>query len=89
MKTTFFSAAVLMVLAALPAVQGHIEMVDPPPYKSKKNPHAIKLQQIDYDMVSNLAATGVNFPCKGYHKLDAAHLLPVGKKWTAGPQSIK
>ncbi|KAK0386585.1 hypothetical protein NLU13_6420 [Sarocladium strictum] len=41
----------------------HMEMIEPPPFRSKVNTHAT---QKDFDMTSPLAGDGSNFPCKGY-----------------------
>jgi hypothetical protein len=42
----------------------HMEMIYPPPFRSKVNDHATTK---DFDMTSPLSADGSNFPCKGYH----------------------
>lgn len=44
--------------------QAHMEMIFPPPFKSKANPFANG--DVDYSMTSPLEADGSNFPCKGY-----------------------
>jgi hypothetical protein len=41
-----------------------MEMIYPPPFRSKVNDHATTK---DFDMTSPLSADGSNFPCKGYH----------------------
>ncbi|KAF7563151.1 hypothetical protein G7046_g982 [Stylonectria norvegica] len=45
---------------------GHMEMIYPPPFKSKFNPNAGT--DIDYDLMRPLDPTGADFPCKGYDK---------------------
>ncbi|PTB64405.1 lytic polysaccharide monooxygenase [Trichoderma citrinoviride] len=65
MKFTQALAAAVLGLAS--AVHGHMEMKDPPPFKSKYNPNAG--QDIDYSMTSPLEASGSDFPCKGYQSL--------------------
>lgn len=57
------------VLAALLAVaSAHMEVQYPPPLKSKYNPNTPQAD-IDYNMVSPLAASGSDFPCKGYQSV--------------------
>jgi hypothetical protein len=61
----------------------HMEMIYPPPLKSKANPYS-GTNNIDYSMTSPLKADGSDFPCKGYLSLLGA---PEGKavaSWTAG-----
>ncbi|KAL6858393.1 hypothetical protein J3F83DRAFT_750648 [Trichoderma novae-zelandiae] len=80
MKFTNAIAAAVLGLAAL--VNGHMEMKDPPPFRSKYNPNAG--QDIDYSMTSPLSASGSDFPCKGYQKLVGT---PEGKSvatWAPG-----
>lgn len=48
-------------------VQSHMEMIYPPPFKSKVNPYSNN--DIDYNMKSPLKASGADFPCKGYQSL--------------------
>lgn len=63
----------ILALAGLAA--GHMAMTDPAPYRSKKNPN-VPSSDWDYNMVDPLAASGTNFPCKGYH---SAFGTPAGK----------
>jgi hypothetical protein len=58
------SMAVVISLVSL--VQAHMEMVWPPPIRSRFNKFTTSA---DYDMTSPLSASGSNFPCKGYHTL--------------------
>ncbi|KAL7819753.1 lytic polysaccharide monooxygenase [Trichoderma gracile] len=63
----FTQAIVAAVLGLATAVHGHMEMKDPPPFRSKYNPNAG--QDIDYSMTAPLQASGADYPCKGYQKL--------------------
>ncbi|KAH7155324.1 hypothetical protein B0J13DRAFT_223385 [Dactylonectria estremocensis] len=47
--------------------QAHMEMIYPPPFKSKANPFAGS--DVDYSMTAPLSGDGSNFPCKGYQSL--------------------
>lgn len=62
MKT--FTVAGLVGLASV--AQAHMEMVWPPPFRSRYNPYTT---DIDYSMTSPLDGGGSDFPCKGYHSL--------------------
>ena len=64
MKTIQAIAAALCLAVA---AQAHMEMIWPPPFKSKANPNAGS--DVDYSMTAPLSSDGSNFPCKGYHKL--------------------
>jgi hypothetical protein len=64
MKTT---QAVAAALSLAVAAQAHMEMMWPPPFKSKANPNAG--YDIDYSMTAPLSSDGSNFPCKGYQSL--------------------
>ncbi|KAL7909489.1 hypothetical protein GGI35DRAFT_384403 [Trichoderma velutinum] len=65
MKFTETLVAAVLGLAAV--VSGHMEMKNPPPFRSKYNPNSGS--DIDYSMTSPLSASGSDFPCKGYQKL--------------------
>ncbi|KAK2787790.1 hypothetical protein FQN52_007101 [Onygenales sp. PD_12] len=56
------------ILLALSAAAGtalaHIEMTQPPAFRSRYGPDK---ENIDYSNTSPLLADGSNFPCKGYH----------------------
>ncbi|KAL7959968.1 hypothetical protein V8C34DRAFT_93215 [Trichoderma compactum] len=67
MKLTETIVAAVLGLAAV--VNGHMEMTSPPPLRSKYNKLALAANDVDYSMTSPLEPTGVDFPCKGYHKL--------------------
>jgi hypothetical protein len=58
-----FATFVALVAAAAPAL-AHIEMVDPAPLRSPKNPNAGA--STDYTYTDPLKGDGSNFPCKGY-----------------------
>ncbi|EGR50937.1 uncharacterized protein TRIREDRAFT_76065 [Trichoderma reesei QM6a] len=78
----FTQAIVAAVLGLATAVHGHMEMKDPPPFRSKYNPNAG--QDIDYSMTAPLQASGADYPCKGYQKLLGT---PAGKSvatWAPG-----
>lgn len=62
MPSLFSTASFAFALAAS-VVKGHMEMSFPAPLRSKYNPHATT---VDSDMVSPLASSGSNYPCKGY-----------------------
>lgn len=64
----------MKVVATLASILGlgglasaHMEMKDPPPFRSSYNSHTGG--DVDYDIRSPLSASGSNFPCKGYHSL--------------------
>lgn len=59
----------LLALLGTPLVSAHMEMLFPPPLKSKFNPAAKASGNIDSDMTSPLAGSGSNYPCKGYQSL--------------------
>ncbi|KAK7415847.1 hypothetical protein QQX98_005629 [Neonectria punicea] len=61
----FQSIALAFGLAGV--AQAHMEMIFPPPFKSKANPFAGS--DVDYSMTAPLEASGGNFPCKGYQSL--------------------
>ncbi|KHN95853.1 RNA polymerase Rpb1 repeat domain protein [Metarhizium album ARSEF 1941] len=83
MKT--FSAVIGAVLGFASLGSAHMQMSDPPPFKSSHNKFATTK---DTDMSSPLAANGANFPCKGYHKaVGTPEGQPVAT-WTPG-QSYK
>jgi hypothetical protein len=58
----------LIISAAFLAsmVQAHMEMVWPPPFRSRYNKFTT---DIDYSMTNPLSQSGSDFPCKGYHSL--------------------
>lgn len=64
MKTSHVLGACLSMAACVVA---HMEMKDPPPFRSTFNPNTG--DDIDYDMISPLNSDGSDFPCKGYAKL--------------------
>lgn len=61
--------------------QAHMEMVWPPPFRSRYNPYTT---DIDYSMTNPLSQSGSDFPCKGYQSLyDTAQGASV-VTWTPG-----
>lgn len=58
------SLSTVLGMASLTAA--HMQMSDPPPFRSKHNPYTT---DVDYSMNSPLDASGSNYPCKGYHSL--------------------
>jgi hypothetical protein len=80
MKFVDAIAAVTIGLTAI--ANGHMEMMSPPPFRSKYNPNTGT--DIDYSMTSPLSSSGSDYPCKGYQKLLGT---PEGKSvatWTSG-----
>lgn len=57
----------LLALLGSTLAAAHMEMVFPPPLKSKFNPLAKATGNIDSDMTSPIS--GANYPCKGYQSL--------------------
>ncbi|KAK2937179.1 hypothetical protein FoTM2_000397 [Fusarium oxysporum f. sp. vasinfectum] len=76
----FPSVAACLGLAGL--AQAHMEMIYPPPFKSKSNPNAGS--DVDYSMTAPLDASGANFPCKGYHSLFGTKEGASVADWAAG-----
>lgn len=79
MKTFAAATAALLGLASFSSA--HMEMKNPPAFRSKFNKFTT---DIDYSMTSPLSASGSDFPCKGYHKLVGT---PQGQSvvtWTPG-----
>lgn len=77
-----FSTACTALIGMAAFSSAHMEMKDPPPFKSKFNKNAGG--DVDYSMTSPLEASGSNFPCKGYHTVFGT---PAGKpvaEWTPG-----
>ncbi|ROT40487.1 putative extracellular protein [Sodiomyces alkalinus F11] len=76
-----YTAAFGALLGLATMAQAHMEMIWPPPLRSKYNPHSTN---IDYTMNSPLEPDGSNFPCKGHHSvLSTAQGKPV-VEWQAG-----
>ncbi|KAG6056165.1 hypothetical protein E4U17_002439 [Claviceps sp. LM77 group G4] len=80
------TTAALAILSAASFAAAHMEMKNPPPLRSKFNKFSTN---IDYDMVSPMAANGANFPCKGHLSvLGTLQARPVAD-WIPGqPQSM-
>ncbi|KAJ4271407.1 hypothetical protein NW762_000109 [Fusarium torreyae] len=76
----FPSFALCLGLAGL--AQAHMEMIYPPPFKSKANTNAGS--DVDYSMTAPLEASGANFPCKGYHSLFGTKEGAPVADWEAG-----
>lgn len=58
--------SLLSLLALGSAVNAHMALQWPQPFRASFNPHALQ-SNIDYSLTSPLNADGSNFPCKGYH----------------------
>jgi len=74
---SYISIAALALLAAMPAVQAHVDMVNPAPINHKNNKFSTN---IDYSYTS--PATEI---CKGQLKAGGAALTPVAT-WQAGSE---
>jgi len=62
----FSTSSILAAAMALaPTASAHMQMSDPPPFRSKFNKLATT---VDDSMTSPLSASGSDFPCKGYQK---------------------
>ncbi|KAG5957321.1 hypothetical protein E4U58_006188 [Claviceps cyperi] len=76
----------LAILSAAGFAAAHMEMKDPPPLRSKFNKFSTN---IDYDMVSPMAANGANFPCKGHLSVLGTPQARSVVDWISGqPQSM-
>ncbi|KAK2809323.1 hypothetical protein FQN50_003965 [Emmonsiellopsis sp. PD_5] len=77
------------ILLALSAAAGtalaHIEMTQPPAFRSRYGPDK---ENIDYSNTSPLLADGSNFPCKGYH-LDNPTSGPVATYAAGSTNTLK
>lgn len=72
---------VWMILALVAIVRAHVEMVYPPPFRSKHNPHTS--DKIDQFLDGPLGYDS-QFPCKGYHSdLGTPAGAPIAT-WLAG-----
>jgi LysM repeat protein len=84
-----FTTAAFALAAFASSVLAHVEMIDPPPFRSKDN-KLIDPSTVDFDMNAPLDPKGGNFPCKLYHK--DFNLQPAGDStatWAAGsPQTL-
>jgi hypothetical protein len=69
MLSSFLTTALVALLGSSQLVSAHMDMLYPPPLKSKFNPFAKAANDIDSDMTSPLSASGSNYPCKGYQSL--------------------
>ena len=58
-------STLLAALAFGSAVNAHMDLLWPIPFRAAYNPYAVQ-STIDYSMTSPLNADGSNFPCKGY-----------------------
>ncbi|KAG5931374.1 hypothetical protein E4U59_000352 [Claviceps monticola] len=76
----------LAILSATGFVAAHMEMKNPPPLRSKFNKFSTN---IDYDMVSPMAANGADFPCKGHLSVLGTPQARSVVDWIPGqPQSM-
>jgi hypothetical protein len=74
-----FTTASVFAVAAAGLAAAHMEMMDPPPFRSKFNKN---VQNADYSMTSPLGV----YPCKGYHSdFGTAEGASVAS-WAAGSQ---
>lgn len=76
--------SIALIAALASTAFAHMQMDDPPAFKSKNNPNAG--QDIDYSRTAPLASMA-QFPCKGYHSLLGS---PAGKptaSYTPGQSS--
>jgi hypothetical protein len=64
MKFSLVAATISLICAA----HAHMEMVWPPPFRSRYNKFTT---DVDYSMTNPLSQAGADFPCKGYHSLYA------------------
>ncbi|KAK5998000.1 hypothetical protein PT974_00369 [Cladobotryum mycophilum] len=80
MKLTETLGAVLGLAAF---AHGHMEMKSPPPLRSKFNPNTPESLK-DYSMTSPLAASGSDFPCKGYLNLLGQPAAKSVATWSPG-----
>ncbi|KAH7156138.1 hypothetical protein EDB81DRAFT_880468 [Dactylonectria macrodidyma] len=62
-----FTQSLALAFGFAGLAQAHMEMIYPPPFKSKANPFAGS--DVDYSMTAPLSGDGSNFPCKGYQSL--------------------
>lgn len=81
-----FTTAAFALAAFASSALAHVEMVDPPPFRSKANKN-VDPANVDFDMNSPLNPS--NFPCKGYQQ---DFNTPAGDStadWAAGtPQTV-
>jgi hypothetical protein len=73
MKLT--ATSLLALAASAGTATAHMDMANPPPFRSKHNPN-VGPDKVDSDMTANLDKSGSNFPCKGY-QVDMG--TPLGK----------
>lgn len=62
------STSLLVAAAVVAPALAHMQIADPPSFRSSKNPNYAGSNLIDYTLTAPLSADGSNFPCKGYHK---------------------
>ncbi|KAA8576729.1 hypothetical protein EYC84_006798 [Monilinia fructicola] len=77
----FTNTFAVTALLCASAIDAHLSLTYPVPFRSKDNPYAVE-SQIDYSITSPLASDGSNFPCK-YNDMGT----PGGKSvatWSAG-----
>lgn len=58
-------SSILAALTLGSAVNAHMALQWPQPFRASFNPHAVQAN-VDYSLTSPLNADGSNFPCKGY-----------------------
>ncbi|KAG5929870.1 hypothetical protein E4U42_004173 [Claviceps africana] len=78
--------AALAILSAAGFAAAHMEMMAPPPLRSKFNKFSTNA---DFDMTSPMAPSGANFPCKGHLSVLGTPQARSVADWAAGqPQSL-
>ncbi|KAG5928566.1 hypothetical protein E4U53_002627 [Claviceps sorghi] len=78
--------AALATLSAAGFAAAHMEMMAPPPLRSKYNKFSTNA---DFDMTSPMAPSGVNFPCKGHLSVLGTPQAQSVADWAPGqPQSL-
>ncbi|KAJ6785130.1 hypothetical protein PWT90_07572 [Aphanocladium album] len=75
------SLSLSAVLGFVSLTAAHMQMSDPPPFRSKHNPHTT---DVDYNMNNPLNADGSNYPCKGYNSLLGTAQGASVATWKAG-----
>jgi len=79
-----FTTAVFALAAFASTALAHMEMIDPPPFRSKANT-LIDPSTFDFNMNAPLAPDGSNFPCKGYQgDLNQSPAGDTNTTWAAG-----
>eukprot|EP00158_Paraphelidium_tribonemae_P001838 Partr_v1_DN24865_c0_g1_i1_m29887 putative endo-glucanase len=72
----------LLIAVIIGQISAHMELMNPPPRKSRFNP-LVQETDRDYNMVAPLLDTGANFPCKKYAAGQVAATYAAGETITA------